>query len=111
VVDYWRGESIEIDWERERALWDFFWKLCRKSKRGQACDSSDFGEDFPRAALSTRKWRLVNHDEFPPELKTLVEWKRNVGYRLDLDGRHIRLFRVAEGGRLEETRGGVTHSA
>jgi hypothetical protein len=102
---YWKGKSIDIDWERNRALWSFFWKLCSKSKRSQWCRESDFGDDLSRTALSTRKDRLVNHDEFPSDLGLLIESKPNMGYRLDpnrIAPQDIRLFVVEQEDKLKE---------
>lgn len=93
---FWHGDQIEIDWDRERALWSFLWELCRKSKRSQSVTHLDLGEKTTRGALSRRKERLVNHPDFPDTLGILVEPMVGNGYQLDLPPEEIRVFLVDE---------------
>lgn len=101
----WNGEPIEIDWDRERALWSLFWELCQKSKRSQPVTREDLAERMSPSAFSTRKGRLVNHPEFPKTLEGLVEAKRDGGYQLDLPPQDIRIFLVEEDGKVTEWTG------
>jgi hypothetical protein len=98
---FWRGESIDIDWEYYATAWSFFWELARKSKRKQTVTHFDLGENVTPTALSTRKNRLVKYESFPNELVNLVESVRSEGYRLSLSPQDIRLFEEHDGKLVE----------
>ena len=98
---FWRGESIDIDWDRQAAAWSFFWELARQSKRSRTVTHFDLGENVTPSALSSRKDRLVNDESFPGELMDLVESLPGDGYRLSLAPQDIRLFEEHEGKLVE----------
>jgi hypothetical protein len=88
---FWNGELIEIDWDKEPALWSFFWELCQRSKRSETLMREHLAENMSPSAFSTRKGRLVNHKEFPTTMLDVVETASGGGYRLDLQPQDIRI--------------------
>lgn len=94
---FWRGEPIEIDWDRNAAVWSFFWELSRSGKLGRPVTHFELGERVSATALSTRKARLVNDARFPGELGILIEAADGGGYLLKLPAQEIRLFEEHDG--------------
>ena len=102
---FWNGEPIEIDWDKEAALWSLFLELCQKSKRSQAVKADDLSEKMTPSAFSTRKGRLVNHAGFPPTLAILIDSKPGGGYQLTLPQQDIRIFLVEQEDTVKEWTG------
>ena len=102
---FWNGEPIEIDWDKEAALWSLFWELCQTSKRSRPVRRDDLTEDMTPSAFSTRKGRLVNHPGFPPTLENLVESKAGGEYQLNLPPQDIRIFLAEEEDKITEWTG------
>jgi hypothetical protein len=69
---YWGGVLIGIDWDRHRALWDYFVTVCERAKRGQSISSGDFSERRKPHNPSHQKSRLLAMPEFPGTLEDLL---------------------------------------
>lgn len=95
---YWRGEKIEIDWERSHALWDYFHRVCEQAFQGLAADASHFREECKPKMISHRKFRLVNDDHFPKDLRDLIRVS-GMEHRLHLPKNDIYFLRL----RLQES--------
>ena len=102
---YWEGEEIELNWERNAALWQLLWGLSVLAKRRRPLDCFDLGEFTTSQATADRKCRLVNHDTFPVSLQTLIETQGQGTYRLQLPPERIRIFAIEQDDRLREITG------
>jgi hypothetical protein len=91
---YWKGERIDIDWNRHSALWEFLWELARSSKSGQSIDALTFGESAGRDVVTKRKSRLSSMEKFPIDLIDLIEKRGRGSQQLVLPRERIRVFEV-----------------
>ena len=89
---YWNGESIEIDWNQQGALWEFLWELSCQAKAGQPIDAFTFGGNTHRDVVTKRKSRLTNMSEFPIDLTILIESVSRGTQQLMLPRERIRVF-------------------
>lgn len=89
---FWRGEKIEIDWDRFWARWDYLLKLCEKTQRGSPLEAEDFGKEKKRDHHIKLKSKLTCMEEFPLELANLIIASRGGGQRLQLEPEQIRIL-------------------
>lgn len=91
---YWMGRPIPIDWDRQSALWHFFWELCVRAKTRSSVDHTDFPGDREPSYPAKIKSRLVNMPDFPLKLADLIEPSGRSAQRLCLAPDRIRLFKT-----------------
>lgn len=99
---YWRGEKIEISWQRRPARWDFFWTLCQVAKHGKSIDDTMFGDDVAPGYAAKTKCTLGKTPEFPEELHALIVPAGRGSLKLNLAKNEIRLFETESFDHLRE---------
>lgn len=99
---HWNGREIDVDWEGNPALWEFFWELASHAKAGQAIDSTVFGERASSDIVAKRKYRLTRMEEFPIELTDSINVVDRGTQQLEIPSESIRIFEVAGPGTLRE---------
>lgn len=98
---YWKGNLIEVDWNRNSALWNFMWILCEQARTGAGVDYTLFGEEIDSAYVSKTKNRLRNTDDFPSDLANLIRPVGRGTQKLNVPKDQITLFRSDTTERLE----------
>jgi hypothetical protein len=98
---FWRGDAIDIDWDKRSAPWDFFWKLGEAAKAGGAVDRLDFGETDDAYSVSKQASRLTRLAGFPPDLAVKIVGAGRGTTRLDLPAAEVRIF-LSEAGMTRE---------
>ncbi len=88
---YWQGQEIKFDWENQKALWEYLWKLARAAKRRGIVSDADFGLSTRPKNLTDWKHRLTKCDGFPIELADAIESKGGE-HRLNLSPEQVRVF-------------------
>lgn len=98
-VAYWDGKPIEVEWNRNRRLWDFFVLLVRKARHGGSVRVSDlFDEDASSSAMANLKSRL--RALLPSTLRRLiVRGTEPRSYRLDLESSKVTIIDPRPGNR------------
>jgi hypothetical protein len=91
---YWKGERIEVDWQKQNVLWDFVWELGRAGKAGQPVDRFTFGENSNPEIVTKRKHRLSKLEEFPIDLIFAIESVARGTQQLKLPQEQIRVFQA-----------------
>lgn len=91
---YWRGQFIPIEWDRQSALWNFFWELCCHAKSRRAVDRTAFSDDFAPSYLAKIKSRLGRAQGFPLDLADLIEPAGGNTQRLRLAPERIRILKT-----------------
>lgn len=69
---YWHGKAIDIDWEKRRAPWDYFWELCWRALRDESVDDSCFSNRKPGYSAKQMS-RLSKLQGFPGDLSLLID--------------------------------------
>jgi hypothetical protein len=90
---YWQGQCFDCGWTNNPRAWQFLWTLCLAGKRSAPIDSTKFESAEP-SSLRNWKSRLLNHPEFPQDLREY--FPNGVGgiYRITLSPERIRVLRV-----------------
>jgi len=99
---YWKTEMIEIDWETNPVLWNFLWELARHAKGNRPIDNLTFGDHKKDGYASKLKYRLVNDEVFPDELRQLIKPAGKGSIKLNLARSLIRIFQISPTGSLCE---------
>jgi len=94
---FFEGKPIAIgNWTSQRALWAYWWQLCRACRLGDSLDASSFGA-AGKGYLAGKKYRLKSLPEFPAELGRLI---RSTGLRTQTLGfkpDEVRVFEAVAG--------------
>ena len=87
---YWMTEHVDVDWNRNPVLWDYFFAVCKASKCGGRVDEFVSFEGSPRM-LTNWKHRLLKIPGFP---QTLADefGTRTFANQLKLPPGEIRIF-------------------
>jgi hypothetical protein len=92
---HWRGQRIDVAWEKRSALWSFFWELCWHAKAGEGVDRFAFGHGAHRDLIAKQKSRLLSDVGFPPELGKLIKPTGRGTQKLEVPAEQIRLFEMS----------------
>jgi hypothetical protein len=95
---FFEGKQIEIDsWRNRRALWTYWWLLCRSCRLGVTLDGSSFNAKAGRSYLAGQKSRLKWMDGFPTKLTQLIKPTGGRTQTLDFKRDEIRVFEAVAG--------------
>jgi hypothetical protein len=98
---YWRGQALNVDWDKRSALWNFLWVIGEHAKAGQAVDHTTFNA-ADTAIVAKQKSRLRGLRGFPRALATLIQPVGRFTQKLNLPPLQIRLFEMTLGATVRE---------
>jgi hypothetical protein len=81
---YWKGEELDVPWERHPALWEYFLTLCERAKQSRGVDAADFGDHNKPDNHIKLKSRIKKQVGFPKELGERIRSYRGGAQKLDV---------------------------
>jgi len=93
----WRRNEVEF--EGQKTLWTYVWRLCHSAASGRPIDSRDFWADTQPRNLADWKSRLGKLQGFPADLWTRIH-VADGRHKLDVEPNEIRMLALPDHGAI-----------